>query len=138
MIAGYFVADGRPYVRCRLHLPRFQAVEEVDLLVDTGSDNTILHPRAGTRFHIPFEALSDPVDVTGAGGQHTYFAEPAIVSLYDGAARHDFRIDLYIGKPHPVTDGLDSLLGRDVLNELEMEYAPGRGRLRFDMGREEQ
>ena len=138
MIDGYFEADGRPYVRCRLHLPRFQAVEEVDFLVDTGADTTILHPEDGYRLKCPFDELSNPVDVTGAGGQHTYFTEPAIVSLYDGETRHDLRINLYVGKPHPVTDGLDSLLGRDVLNELEMEYAPGRGRLNFNLGREEQ
>lgn len=124
MISGYFAEDGEPYVRCRVHLPRFSLVEEIDFLVDTGSDTTILHPEAGVRLGCPFDELSNPLNVTGAGGSHTYYAEPAVVSFYDGEARHDFRIDLHIGKPNPITDGLDSLLGRDVLNELEMEYAP--------------
>ena len=31
-------------------------------------------------------------------------------------------VELFIGKPHPMLDDLDSLLGRDVLNRLGMEY----------------
>lgn len=135
MISGYFAADGRPYVRCRLHLPRLSIIEDVDFLVDTGTDTTILHPEDGSRLGCPFDELSNPVDVTSAGGPHTYYAETAIVSFYEGEARHDLRIDLHIGKPNPATDDLDSLLGRDVLNELEMEYVPRQGRLRFYMER---
>ena len=122
MIAGYFDAEGQLYPRCRLHLPRFKAVEEVDFLVDTGSDTTILHPEDGFKLRFPFDELSNPVEAISAGGQHTYYDEPAVVSLYDGDIRYDYRISLYVGKPHPVTDGPDSLLGRDVLNLLRMDY----------------
>ena len=131
MIAGYFAEHGRPYVRCRLHLPRLGIIQDVDFLVDTGTDATILHPWDGTRIGCPFDELSHPVAMTSAAGLHVYYAETAVISLYDGETRHDFRIDLHIGKPHPVTNILDSLLGLDVLNELEMEYAPRRGQLRF-------
>ena len=131
MIAGYFAALGRPYVRCRLHLPRLGIIQDVDFLVDTGTNASILHPRDGTRIGCPFDELSYPVPMTSAAGPHTYYAESAIISFYDGEARHDFRIKLHIGKPHPVTNVLDSLLGLDILNELEMEYAPLRGQLRF-------
>ena len=34
-----------------------------------------------------------------------------------------FEIEISIAKPHPVTNGLDSLLGRDILNRLDMEYS---------------
>ena len=136
MISGYFAEDGEPYVRCRVHLLKFTLVEEIDFLVDTGSDTTILHPEAGIKLGCPFAELSNPLDVTGAGGSHTYYAEPAVVSFYDEDTRHDFRIDLHIGKPDPVTNGLDSLLGRDVLNELDMQYAPRRGQLVFSLDAE--
>ena len=136
MISGYFAGDGGPYVRCRLHLPRLAIIEDVDFLVDTGTDTTILHPEDGSRLGCPFDELSNPVDVTSAGGLQTYYAETAVVSFYDGEVRYDFRINLHIGKPHPVTDGLDSLLGRDILNEMEMEYAPRRERLIFQPGGE--
>ena len=131
MITGYFAPDGSPHVKARVSLPRLGVVGEVDFLVDTGTDTTILHPTAAKDLRCPFDELSTPVDVTSAGGAHTYYAENAVVSFYDGEVRHDFRISLHIGKPDPVTDGLDSLLGRDVLNELKMEYAPRRGRLSF-------
>lgn len=96
-------------MRCRLHLPRFGIIQDVDFLVDTGTDASILHPRDGTRIGCPFDELSHPVAMTSAAGPHTYYAEPAIISFYDGEARHDFRIKLHIGKPHPVANVLDSL-----------------------------
>ena len=54
-----------------------------------------------------------------------------MVSFYDGESRQDFRIDLYVAKPNPVVDGLDSLLGRDILNQLGMEYDFRQSRLEF-------
>ena len=131
MIAGYFAADGSPYVEMRVNLPRLGVAGQVHFLVDTGSDTSILHPSASVDLRCPFDELANPAEVTGAGGAHTYYAEPAVVSLYDGEARRDFRIELYVGKPHPVTDGLDSLLGRDVLNLLRMDYDYPEGRLEF-------
>ena len=133
MIAGYFAPDGSPRVKARLHLPGLGVLGDVDFLVDTGTDTTILHPTDADDLHCPFDELSNPSISTSAGGPHTYYAESAVVSLYDGEIRHDFRVNLHIGKPHPITDGLDSLLGRDVLNELEMRYAPRRGELGFSL-----
>lgn len=131
MIAGSFALDGSPYAQARINLPRLGVVGDVNFLVDTGTDTTIVHPYDAGNLGCPFDELDNPVDAISAGGLHTYYAEAAVVSFYDGEARHDFRITLQIGKPHPVTASLDSLLGRDILNQLEMEYAPGRGLLRF-------
>jgi hypothetical protein len=131
MIVGYFAPDGSPYAKARVNLPRIGVIGNVNFLVDTGTDTTILHPFDAGDLHCHFDELSNPVVATSAGGQHTYYTEPAVVSFYDGETRHDFRTNIQIGKSHPVTDALDSLLGRDVLSELEMEYAPRRGRLSF-------
>ena len=136
MISGYFAADGSPYAKARVNLPRLGVVGEVHFLIDTGTDVTIVHPDAATDLSCPFDALSNPVDVTSAGGLQTYYAETAVVSFYDGEVRYDFRVNLHIGKPDPITDSLDSLLGRDILNEMEMEYAPRRERLIFQLGGE--
>ena len=133
MIAGYFTADGIPYISARVSLPRIGVSGEVQFLVDTGTDITVLHPMAATDINCPFDELSNPVHAMSAGGVRTYYDEPAVVSFFDGEVRHDYRLNIQVGKPHPVTDGLDSLLGRDVLNELEMEYAPKRGQLRFSL-----
>lgn len=131
VIAGSFAEDGRPLAPARLFLPRFGIVWRVDFLVDTGSDTTILHPKDGERMGCPFERLENPVGVSSISGAQTYYAEPAVVSFFDGAIRRDFRIGIYIARPLPEVDELDSLLGRDVLNRLGMEYDFERGRLYF-------
>lgn len=134
MIAGYFSGDGSPYVWCQLIIPGLDVVGSVRFLVDTGSDATILHPDAGTRIGCPFDRLIRPEEFIGAGGTHVYYREPAFIAFHDDdSTPREFEIDLHIGKPHPVTNGLDSLLGRDVLNEMEMEYAPRRERLTLHM-----
>ena len=130
MIAGYFAADGSPYVWCQLTIASLDVVGSVRFLVDTGSDITILHPDAGTPIGCPFDRLTRPEEFISAGGTHVYHREPAVIEFYaDDSAPLEIELDLCIGKPHPVTDGLDSLLGRDVLNQLEMEYAPRRDQL---------
>lgn len=131
MIHGYFKADGTPYVDARLVFPRLGVGRNVAMLVDTGSSSTILHPHDGRNMLFPFDDLRNEVIVTSVSGTQAYYEEPAVVSFYDGEARQDFRIDLYVAKPHPVVDGLDSLLGRDILNQLGMEYDFRRSRLGF-------
>ena len=122
MIEGYFHEDGTPYVEVRLVLPHLGISDTVKMLVDTGATSTILHPDDGGDMDLPFDELRNEVIVTSVSGTQTYYAEPAVVSFYDGEARQDFRIDLYVAKPHPVFDGLESLLGRDILNQLSVEY----------------
>ena len=131
MTDGYFDGDGQPFVSARVVLLNLGIAGRVHFLVDTGTDATILHPEGATRLNCPFDDLENPVEVTSAGGPHTYYAEPAVVSFYDGEARYDYRIELSVAKPHPAVNDLDSLLGRDVLNRLRMDYAYPEGRLRF-------
>lgn len=131
MIDGYFTDGGLPYVGARVSLPRFGVAQVVYFLVDTGSDTTILHPSDGENLRCPFDRLENPVGVGSISGAQTYYAEPAVVSFFDGAIRRDFRIGIYIARPLPEVDELDSLLGRDVLNRLGMEYDFERGRLYF-------
>ena len=133
MIEGYFREDGTPYVEVRLVLPHLGVSDNVKMLVDTGSTSTILHPHDGGDMDLPFDGLRNEVIVTSVGGTQTYYAEPAVVSFYDGEARQDFRVDLYVAKPHPMVDGLESLLGRDILNQLSIEYDFRRSWLRFNI-----
>ena len=133
MIRGYFEADGTPYVDVRLVLPRLGIRSHVAVLVDTGSTSTILHPNDVRDMQFPYDELRNEVIVTSVSGTQTYYAEPAVVSFYDGEARQDFRIDLYVAKPHPVVEGLESLLGRDILNQFGMEYDFHRSLLEFTL-----
>ena len=129
MFAGYFTADGRPYVEGRLALPRLRVGGRVHFLLDTGADTTILHPDDGIDLRCPFDALENPAEFVGVGGALLYYMEPAVVTFGTGLAAEEFGLAISIAKPHPVTDGLDSLLGRDILNRLRMEYDFRRGRL---------
>ena len=59
MIAGYFAADGSPYVEMRVNLPRLGVAGQVHFLVDTGSDTSILHPSASVDLRCPFDAVGE-------------------------------------------------------------------------------
>ena len=129
MFAGYFTADGRPYVEGFLYLPRLDIGGLVHFLLDTGSDTTILHPDDGIDLGCPFDALENPAEFIGVGGTLLYCMEPAVLTFGTGIAADEFAVAISIAKPHPAADGLDSLLGRDILNRLRMEYDFRRGRL---------
>ncbi len=130
MIAGYFTSDGLPWVGCDLLLPRFGLKAPVTFLIDTGSDTTILHPADGRTLRCPFDLLENPAEFIGVGGTLHYYFEPAVLSFDDSdGGTWEFEIDISIAKPGPLTDGLDSLLGRDVLNQMRMDYDFPRSRL---------
>ena len=130
MIAGRFTDDGLPIIECTVFLPRFGLRGQVTFLVDTGSDTTILHPDAAADLGCPFDRLINPTEFISAGGTLLYYTEPARLAFNDvDGGTAEFVIDLSVAKPDPVTDGLDSLLGRDLLNQVRMEYDFRRGSL---------
>ena len=131
MIAGYFSAHGVPYVKGQIFLPRLGVAGEVHFLVDTGSVATVLHSDDGVHLGCPFERLVLPVILEGVGSALTYYRETAIVTFDNNDTEVGLRIEISIAKPGSPSDGLDSLLGRDVLNRLRMEYDFPQGLLGF-------
>ena len=130
MITGRFTDDGLPYVDGFVTLLRLGVRGRVRFLVDTGSDTTILHSDAAADLGCPFELMDNPAEFISAGGVLLYFFEPAVLSFNDSdGGTREFEIDISIAKPDPITDGLDSLLGRDLLNQVRMEYDFGRKHL---------
>ena len=89
----------------------------------------MLHPGDGARLSCPFDELLLPVAYEGVGGAHTYYREGAVVTFNDSSSNLDFRIEISIAKPGPSNDGLDSLLGRDILNRMRMDYDFRQARL---------
>jgi hypothetical protein len=59
MIRGYLLARGRarrPFVVGRIGIPA-QAIDDVNLLVDTGADGTLISPSDATRLRIDLSQL---------------------------------------------------------------------------------
>ena len=67
--------------------PAWESAKKWTCWVDTGSSATILHPGDGRDMGFPFDELRDEVIVTSVSGTQTYYAEPAVVSFYDGEGR---------------------------------------------------
>ena len=131
VIASYFTEAGEPYVEARLILPRLNVAGPVVFLVDTGAVSTVLHSDTAKELACPFDRLVLPVPFEGVGGLHTYYRELALVRLDETREDRDIAVEIAIAKPGSSVDGLDSLLGRDVLNRLRMEYDFPQGLLGF-------
>ena len=122
MIAGFFAGNGRPFVQGQFIIPRLISGGPVDFLVDTGARATALHPVDAINFGLPFHLLKNPTTMDGLGGTGVYFEENAWVILHDDDYLYRFPITALIAQPNDDTKPLPSLLGRDVLNLLRMEY----------------
>ncbi len=131
MIAGYFDERGRPYVRGLVRIPRLNVVGRVNFLVDTGASVTSLSPYDGDNLLVPVSELVNPATQQGIAGTRTYYREPAVIMLLDEAEWQWFDVDLYVAPPGLGADYLPSLLGRDVLNAVRMEYDFPAGQLEF-------
>ncbi len=131
MIVGQFDSFGRPYVVCRLIIPRLRVSRRISFLLDTGADSTSLHPRDARATRIPFAQLSNRRSSRGIGGSSSYFNEPAILSFSDDAVVRIYEVGLLIAEPNDTNEVLPSLLGRNVINRWYMEYDPSENRLEF-------
>ena len=131
MIVGQFDSSGRPYVVCRLIIPRLRVSRHISFLLDTGADSTSLHPRDARSAGIPFARLSNRRSSRGIGGRSSYFNEPAILSFSDDAVVRIYEVGLLVAEPNDTNEALPSLLGRNVINRWFMEYDPSENRLEF-------
>ena len=134
MITGYFDERERPYVEGQVWLPQLNVLAWVDFLVGTGATVTSLSPNDTRSLRIPISELFNPVRHRGIAGTRTYYPEPAVILFTDGAEWRRFDIELYVATPDEGADYLPSLLGRDILNTVQMDYDFPAGRLEFTVG----
>ena len=130
-VRGFF-DDGhrRPYVEARVLLPRLGVSARIPLLVDTGADSTAIHWRDREWLEAAdgrplaedatFAEQSESVGI--AGSRSVYGREPALLTFdtEDGArvlAVVSVNIEL---KPSALA--VPSLLGRDVLSEVRLDF----------------
>ena len=129
MILGGFDGRGRPYVEGRVVIPRLQVNESIRFLLDTGADNTSLHPLGARRARIPLDQLENRTNSRGIGGTSSYFREPALLVFDDDSQLRIYEVELRIAEPNDNNQRLPSLLGRNVVNHWYMEYDPTNSRL---------
>ena len=116
-----FRANGRPYVRARVYLPRLRAEARIRFLLDTGADRSLIHLNDRRAFDAESvrtgTGLTPGLSMSGiGGGTNDYGIEEAVYAFQDqdgalwalpGAAQ--IALD-------PAAPGLPSLLGRDILD----------------------
>ena len=137
MIAGFFRESGRPYVRCRLLVPRFQIDAIVNFLVDTGADSTVIHPIDIRDAGIPVAFPAEMPGTEGVGGVAEFFSERATLIFTDAdrITQYRYPLDIGIAKPDEHNRDFPSLLGRDVLDCWYLESDPTNGLLQFTVRR---
>ena len=133
MLLGRFGdTTGCPYIEGRLILPRLKTGGDISFLVDTGADQTLIHPLDGLRLSIDYPKLSDTSESVGVGGIAQNFVEPALVVFSEpGRMLYVYTVVVAIAPPSPDIMNLPSLLGRDILNQWRMVVEPHRDILTF-------
>ena len=120
----------RPYVDAQIVLPRFGVTTRVPFLVDTGADTTIIHWNDRRRLLTPdgrplavdADFLDDVVAMGIAGARVRYGSEDA--ALVFGTEEGErllarVRVHIELGRS---TRPVPSLLGRDLLSELRLDF----------------
>ena len=133
MIFGWFSFRGYPHVRARVTIPRLGIQDEVEFLVDTGSDSTCLNHRDAVNMELFPEVLreSEMTYATGIGGSSRYFVEDARLEFLDTdeESPREYPVSLRIADLYDTPMPNPSLLGRDILNLHRMIYSRAEGRL---------
>ena len=134
MIVGEFHPEYGPIVWGKVFVPRLARGGEVRFRIDTGADNTCLHPYNSDDLRIPFDLLDPESVITGygVGGENRFFVESAQLVFDDDELGYEVRtIDLWIAEPNPGNAHLPSLLGMSVLRHWRMNFDPPNGLLQF-------
>lgn len=108
-----------PFVQAYIQLPRLHVDGYIDFLIDTGSDNTVLHSRDTITLGVNFRNLrrSTLTESVGVGGTARYYKEPATLAFVDeDGTLYRFSGPIHIGRKSNPNESPPSLLGRDILN----------------------
>ena len=126
MIRGYFSTAGatrRPFLYCSFEFPGYPGIGtvELELLVDTGADRTILSPLDAEAIGIDTSTLTPGAKSIGIGGETVTRVIESRLSVQG----YSTSLDLHIPD---VRQPIPSLLGRDFMANfaLFMEERTGR------------
>ena len=124
MIFEQFNESGRPLVDGHVVAPRLRVSGTASFLLDTGADNTLLHPRDSYLLGVSVGSLRNRMAPTGIGGMGRYFREPAVVVFQDGFQTRMYGVQLLVGEPSGNNRELPPLLGPNIINYWRVEYDP--------------
>lgn len=124
--------SGRPYLEAQVILPRLKVNSGVSFIVDTGADRTVLMPLDAIRMGIDFRKLRRAGNLFGIGGSCKSFSEPAIIMFSENRGRL-FLYEITIGIVEKKREVMRtrSLLGRDILDRLRMDYNASKQSITF-------
>ena len=133
MIRGRLIGTGgrlRPFILARLFLPSQGISGDVNFLVDTGADNTVLATSAAASLRIDAARLPPGPPSGGVGGVTPTVYAAATFAL------EDYRYDLALRILAPRTAAqrlalahIPSLLGRDILSHFALFFEERTGRV---------
>lgn len=134
MLAGRFGnTTGRPYIECRVILPRFGLSGDFSFLIDTGADGSLLMPGDGRLLKLDFSQLVNERVAQGIGGGARTFTESALLTFADGQNVFGYFVELGILEDSDEMASTPSLIGRDILRRWNMDYRPLERRLTIDV-----
>ncbi len=121
-----------PHVGARVYLLSQRLAFDLDFLVDTGADATMLSPGDVLKFEIDVDALrGQQRSYTGIGGSMRLVEEDARITFYDegtGQWRDVFTTLLVAAPENPgPLARLPSILGRNILNDYLCTLDPRQG-----------
>lgn len=121
---GEFIGiNGRPYLKGRLILPRLRLAAEITFCIDTGADESTIMPEDEDGLGLDYSRLCHGAPTAGIGGISQNYRERIWLTFRDNdQAIHAFTQEIMIAAPQPGLSGIPSILGRDILNRMQMTY----------------
>lgn len=138
MLRGYFNEQtGRPQIDSHIEIYELHIGGPISFLIDTGADRTVLMPSDALRMGLDYSLLAQEHQSTsamrGIGGAARFFSRKAVIIIDNSDDIFIDQINIEILQPENLqdTEGIPSLLGRDVLKNWRMDYWPTNQKLTF-------
>ena len=118
---------GGPFVTGTVTVHATGVAWEVDFFLDTGADVSVLMSDDARELGLDVPALPrSAVVASGVGGEVGLRTVAATLTFSDAERSYLYRMDLPVIEPGPYTEGVPSLLGRDILNRWLLRYEAPR------------
>ena len=123
---------GRPYVVATIVLPRLNLCGNVEFMLDTGADLTLLSPADAMRMGYCFDDMAI-APLSGWGGTVDVALEDAIVAFSDITAKmYGLNIGI-VNRPPDECRVMPSVIGMDLLSRWKLKWEPREDTLEIEL-----